>query len=292
MQRLVIAATLVAIFQANIASAQLTEEPSNAEVEDVWTPPPSPPPPEAASANLGGVGESCRARADCEQGLRCIANVCRDPLEGTACGASAECGPHLRCYQQVCQSSLGAYAPLGGMGASERPEEPVDERTSIDGVHGFIGASVMVGPALTPYLQGVFHFALRAGLYVGNHELAIEVSPFTSVYHFDLPVFQLNVSYGYLIPMVRGTNAALYWPLRLGVGFITGNTNGNVYVEARGDVLGLALQVGQVMIDFHLPSFRFAWTPGFVGYDYAYYYTIGSSVLLDWYGGVSVSYMF
>jgi hypothetical protein len=285
-RRLVLATVLVAASPVNMVAAQLAEEPSNSEVEDVWTPPttPTPTPPPVAQ-NLGGVGESCRARADCESGLRCIASVCRDPLEGTACGASAECGPHLRCYQQVCQSPLTAYAPLGG--ADERPRDPADGLTTIDGAHGFIGASLMLGPALTGSLEGVFLFALRAGLYADSNELAIEITPFTSLYHLDLPVFQVNVSYAYLIPVVRGTNAALYWPMRFGVGFLTGNTNGNVYVEARADVLGLALQVGQVMVDFHFPSFRFAWTPS----TYSYYGYV-SSVFLHWFGGVGVSYMF
>lgn len=62
-----------------------------------------------------------------------------------------------------------------------------------------------------------------------------------------------------------------------------------MYVEARADVLGLALQVGQVMFDFHLPSFRFAWTPGS---PWNSGWAVDDIIIMHWYGGVSVSYIF
>lgn len=296
MRTVVIAMVLVASAHANIASAQLNspgEEPSDTEpaypVEDTWTPPPS----EPAPSNLGGAGESCRARADCESGLRCVANVCRDPLEGTACGASAECGPQLRCIQQVCQSPLMVNSFTGAAAAPREPEAPGDGRVSIDGVHGFIGVSTMVGPTLGSYsyFDGAFLGAVRAGVYAGLNELAVEITPFSTVYSFEVPVFQLNVSYAVLLPMVRGSNVAVYWPLRFGAGFLTGNTGGNVYVEGRADLVGIAIQVGRFMIDLHLPSFRVAWTPGSTYSRYGYGVS-GSTMLFSWFGGASFSYMF
>jgi hypothetical protein len=104
-----------------------------------------------------------------------------------------------------------------------------------------------------------------------------------------VPVFQLNASYAVLLPMMRGRNIALYWPLRFGAGFLTGNTSGNVYVEGRADLVGFAIQVGHLMIDLHLPSFRVAWTPG---YTYGGYGPASGSLLLSWFAGVSFSYMF
>lgn len=134
--------------------------------------------------------------------------------------------------------------------------------------------------------EATFLGGLRVGFFARENELALEVTPFSSVYALSVPVFQLNVSYGYLVPIARGSGTAVYWPLRFGVGFLTGNTNSNVFIEARTDLLGIALQVGQVMIDFHVPSFRFAWTPSSSGSP------VSNQFILHWFGGVSVSYIF
>ena len=55
--------------------------------------------------NLGGPGESCRARPDCKHGLKCLANVCTDEHEGITCGATAECGT-LKCIENKCVNPL------------------------------------------------------------------------------------------------------------------------------------------------------------------------------------------
>lgn len=58
------------------------------------------PAPVIDEAMLGGPGESCRARADCQSGLRCIDATCVDEREGTSCQTGAECGS-LKCIDNV-----------------------------------------------------------------------------------------------------------------------------------------------------------------------------------------------
>ncbi|MEQ9320158.1 MAG: hypothetical protein RIF41_13420, partial [Polyangiaceae bacterium] len=54
---------------------------------------PAPAQPAVPAPSLRGeLGESCRARADCQDGLKCMEQVCVDPMEGQTCGARADCG--------------------------------------------------------------------------------------------------------------------------------------------------------------------------------------------------------
>lgn len=70
-------------------------------------------------ASLGDVGESCRARADCRAGLKCVNAICTAPApavvtkEGQACEATADCSADgsLRCIARVCKARGGAVAP-------------------------------------------------------------------------------------------------------------------------------------------------------------------------------------
>jgi hypothetical protein len=59
----------------------------------------------------GGVGESCRTRADCDTGLACIATICTDPAAppdaspgeaGDPCASNADCGEELTCLDSAC----------------------------------------------------------------------------------------------------------------------------------------------------------------------------------------------
>ena len=61
-----------------------------------------------ASGDRGGVGESCRAREDCAAGLACVANVCvqvgeGDVVTGKQCFA-VECGDAADCCQDFVPS--------------------------------------------------------------------------------------------------------------------------------------------------------------------------------------------
>ena len=44
------------------------------------------------AAGSSGLGESCRRKTDCKEGLKCVKRVCTDPHEGETCGATADCG--------------------------------------------------------------------------------------------------------------------------------------------------------------------------------------------------------
>jgi hypothetical protein len=87
-----------------------------------------------APALLGGVGESCRARADCQSGLSCIKSECVAPAaasrEGSSCGATSECqDASLKCIQQVCRKTTPAVgqAPVNVMPSASGPGPFVDQ---------------------------------------------------------------------------------------------------------------------------------------------------------------------
>jgi len=75
----------------------------------------------ADDSDLGGPGESCRARADCKHGLLCLQNVCTDQHEGQSCGATSECGT-LKCIQNRCVNPL--RLPAGTTTAPPPPPPP------------------------------------------------------------------------------------------------------------------------------------------------------------------------
>jgi hypothetical protein len=253
--------------------------------------------------NLGAAGESCRARSDCRTGLRCIANVCRDEREGQTCGATSECGPELRCIANVCQSPLAASRPGAYPQSAWGPGAQVDRgdgseewfRFSLEGVHGFLGLSVMGGPVgLTVQGGGspgglnvasAFLFGLRGGVLIGHHELAFEISPMTFI-HYDRaggPTLQLNASYAYLAALYTAETFDVYWPLRVGIGMMAINTAGSLaFFQMRADLIGVAFRVGHLVIDLHLPSFRYD-VSGQGGATAHYFY---------WLFGASVSYAF
>lgn len=244
----------------------------------------------AEEGALSGAGESCRARSDCAAGLSCIKLTCVDvEHDGQSCETTADCGA-LRCIDKKCQTTEGAR-----VAASEK-HGPSESWMHFDlgGTHPFVGFALMGGPAYAGAVntggrfdtaaQGTFLFALRGGIFIDRSELALEVSPFTYFYYRNAPgpTFQVNATYGYLIPLVQRPSFSVYWPLRFGVGLFTGNTGADVYFQARADLIGAAIRVGHFMLDFHAPSFRYAMTSvsGVTG------------VLMSWEYGVGGSYVF
>lgn len=268
------------------------------------TPPPSPSAPTlgapalaamSVEPPLGGAGESCRARSDCRPGLRCLGQVCVDPREGTTCGASRDCGGELLCIDRVCRSAVASHREAAG----EAGDEAADEWSSfsLDGVHAFVGIGGRAGPmyglidgrdatvaADRALATGLF--ALRGGLIIDEHELAIEVSPMTFAWIEGAagPAFQMNATYGRLLPLHRSESLNVYWPLRVGAGLFTGNTSDSVFFQARADVVGLLFQIGHVTIDVHAPSFRYAMWPSPRNDAAAH--------LMYWDFGAGVSYVF
>lgn len=264
--------------------------------------------------NLGGPGESCRARSDCKHGLKCLANVCTDEHQGETCGATSECGT-LKCIDNRCVNPNAAPPatttppvqqpppvqppPVQPPPVQQQVEHPVvqpeltepepappshafDEwvHFQLKGIHPFVGLMLGVGFLNGGYTasqgtlwgggaDGSFLLALRGGVLLDHHEIAIEIAPFTDFWDLSVgpgPAFEANVSYGYLVPLITKPTAGMSWPLRVGIGVLAGgsNTGGNAFFEVRADVIGLTFNTGHVLLELNAPSFRYALTNGHV----------------------------
>lgn len=114
---------------------------------------------------LGDVGESCRARSDCAEGLKCVDKTCRDQFEGTSCESRRDCGPRLGCFANVCSASADAAVPRGGDPAgreasSESPDaekgKRVESRRNKSSGRGLIaGGAVLTAVGWAGVLVGV-----------------------------------------------------------------------------------------------------------------------------------------
>jgi hypothetical protein len=225
-----------------------------------------------ATAGAGGPGESCRARTDCEQGLKCVAQVCRDEMEGASCRARADCGGRLACVSGECvvpgQAPKGtgggggaAGREGGGAGASSGGGTDGLLESELEGIRPHIGLIFGGGPSHTDETRfptvGSLLFALKGGVLIDRLEVGLEFSPATFVLSFDpdFPSVQLNGYGGYHIPIYE----AFSWPLRLGVGFTTPTFRGeagDTVFEARADLVGLSVFIDPMLLDIYLPSFR------------------------------------
>jgi len=280
----------------------------------------------ADESDLGGPGESCRARSDCKHGLKCVANVCADEHDGQSCEATSDCGT-LKCIGNRCVNPIVAPPPTQRPQVAppvtvpvaappapvqREPERPPSHaledwlRFDDRGAHAFVGLTFGVGFINGGYtasqgslwgtgVDAAVLAAIRGGIvFNGRHELALEIAPFT--YFWDAttapgPAFEANASYGYLLPLLKSPKAALTWPFRVGIGVVAGgtNTNNEVVFEARVDVIGVSLRIGHVTLELHAPSFRYGITSGHVA-------TIAlDSVTIHWLSflfGTSASYTF
>jgi hypothetical protein len=236
----------------------------------------------ASDSNLGGPGESCRARTDCRKGLKCRSNVCADEREGESCGATSDCGGELKCISNVCTSPLGNAAPSGGGGGDSGWM-----RFKLDGLHPFVGTAFLGGPnvLVSSGIAGFgggsvvdtgFNWVLRGGVYINKNEIALEISPGSYVATFPSAGvgFQFNVSYGYLFTLSESSSgASAYWPIRIGVGMVAGNGASPAF-QGRVDLVGIAIKIGHVIVDLYSPSFRFTVandsgvTAGFLSWDF------------------------
>lgn len=251
---------------------------------------------------LSGSGESCKTTNDCKLGLRCNQNRCTDSREGASCKTTFDCGGR-DCVKGACAAAKGTTAtvPLTEEQTGEGGKPPWME-FALGGVHLFAGLTWLGGPAYAGRIDGngrfdtaanfSFLFAVRGGLLIGRHEIAVEVSPLTYAFYFggprsiSDPQFQVNGTYGYLVPLLPGEGTekkfALYWPLRGGVGTFFGNISSNAYFQVRADLVGLALRVGHVLVEVHAPSFRWG------------IYTANglTPTVFSWETGLSLSYVF
>lgn len=270
------------------------------------------------AAGSSGLGESCRRKTDCKEGLKCVRRVCTDPHEGETCGATADCGGgELKCIADKCTSP---NAPASTTAKPTKPPPPEGDdagdaakpvaqappsgdwlkfRVDDGQMHPFIGITSLFGFGLvgldalgttafgsvTPALL----FALKAGVIVGGrHELGVELTPFFTVLSgagslgpvgASGPAFEINASYGYLIPIMDH----LSWPLRVGAGLLAGpspNAGDNAWFEVRADLVGVQVNVGHLLVDVQLPSFRYFVTNvnGVTGH------------VLNWVFGLSLGY--
>lgn len=206
--------------------------------------------PLGAQQQAGDVGESCRARVDCRQGLRCVQNICREPV--VACRQDADCGIGMVCQAGRCQEvALGATRKGGGW-----------SDFTLGGTHFFGG--VTFAPGMTGFwdyggpveVHAGFMFALRLGMLFDRTELALELAPKTWIWDFDqdLSSLSFNVSIGGLVSVARQT----YWPLRFGLGLTHGDLPlEEVYMQGRLDLIGLAFNYGHLLFEISLPSTRF-----------------------------------
>lgn len=249
-------------------------------------------------STLGGPGESCRARADCQSGLKCIGAVCTDELEGTTCQSSAECGS-LRCIQNVCTSGVTPVrtGAGGGPGGDETTEESAgSEWLSFpfgEGTHGFAGISMMGGPAEvyiyasgpfsgTVGVEGAFAFEFYGGVMFDRFELAAHFSP-VATKPYDVPGSDTNlalrVTAGGYIPI----SDMVSWVLRGGVGFLAVNSplpNDDILPQFQADLVGVAIHVGHLNIEVGAPSFRLAIAPD------------AEVMIMNWLFGVKTAYVF
>ncbi|NUO48776.1 MAG: hypothetical protein HOV80_07965 [Polyangiaceae bacterium] len=119
---------------------------------------------------LGEAGESCRARSDCADGLKCLEHVCRDAFEGARCESRRDCGTTLGCFRNVCSTAEKASESAAASFRSDEDEVvPVSRpRDDIDGWYGGALAGGAVAPAF-PGVAGVGggtgFFGWRSGMF-------------------------------------------------------------------------------------------------------------------------------
>jgi hypothetical protein len=206
----------------------------------------------AAAQPRGDVGESCLARRDCREGLRCIQNTCRKPTS-PRCNQTIDCPGDLECLDGRCQTPAKKPRTRTKTGWTD---------FELGGTRFFAG--VTLAPGLTGFwnygsslsANAAFFFALRLGLMFDITELALEVAPNTWVRSFnpDVNSFSLLASIGGLIPVSRRA----FWPMRFGLGFSAGNLPlQDVYMQGRLDIIGVGYQFGHLLFEVNLPSTRF-----------------------------------
>jgi hypothetical protein len=203
----------------------------------------------AMADDRGGPGENCRARADCQEGLKCV---------NFTCTAEGSPPPKLPVVETPSAPSpwmqfrfKGVYFFAG---------------VAIQPVLAYRGVTSPSGSTWADKIRGGLLLALQGGVTINHHEIKLELAPFTYFHDFTSPgpTFEALASYGYLMPLTELGQVRLYWPFRVGAGFLTGNTGGNVYFQGMADVVGLAVGIGHVLIDVRAPAFRYGISSRFV----------------------------
>jgi hypothetical protein len=243
--------------------------------------------PRSASAEaLGEIGESCRARADCVEGLRCIENTCQEPSE-PQCATDADCGGDQACHDGACvaptDEEIPEAEPTGDATSEGDRDDDADEGGAtrwadfrLGGTH-FV-AGLTFAPGLTgfwPYgdelpVWASFFFAFKAGVLFNRAELSMELAPASWIWdfeplrntsHYETYDYEGNLnSLSFLVNIGGLVRLAdnVYWPFRFGLGLSAHELPlTSVYMQGRLDLIGLVYHYGHFMVELNLPSIRF-----------------------------------
>lgn len=237
-------------------------------------------PDEARAQVLGEEGESCRARSDCIEGLRCIENTCVASNEDDSDAVDVSEEGEGEAEQPGGEGSETSGSESGEIEAEGESDEEVEEEGSqrwadfeLGGVHFFAGLTF--APGMTGYwpyggdlpIWASFFFAFRLGALFNRTELSIELAPATWVWDFDpsshisgldyegnLNSLSFLVNIGGLVEITDN----VYWPFRFGLGLSAHELPlASVYMQGRLDVIGLVYQHGHLLFELNLPSIRF-----------------------------------
>jgi hypothetical protein len=173
--------------------------------------------------------------------------------------------------------SPGADSAIGPAPSPAPPPQPPSEPAGPLGVNrlrddftGFAGLGLAAGPHLpidlatsvTQRVVGGVVGWLRGGLLIDGFELSLDVAPVTEFYQVgQSPVLWAGLNGGYYVPFADLGGGDLAWPLRVGAGIWAINLPTRtrpVMFNARADLIGLAYNLGWLLVEAHLPSLRFA----------------------------------
>lgn len=218
-----------------------------------------------AEVEGGGAGESCRARSDCAEGLKCVGQVCRDPSDPG--GGSGDDGGD------------GSASGGGSGGGGDLLDGELEGMRAHMGIIFGGGPTHLDDPA--DIVRGSLLFSLKGGILLDRVELGLEFAPATYVINFDpdLPSVHLIGYGGYHIPVFK----SISWPLRLGIGLtqptFRGETRGlDALLALRADLIGISvLLADQFLIDAHLPSWRINVDPDPGAAIFSYIFGVGAS---------------
>ncbi len=228
-----------------------------------------------AKAALGGAGESCTARSDCQDGLKCVAQTCQTEAAVSA-GGSGSSGSGGSANGSGGGGSSNGGGSAGGGGGDMLADELEGMRAHLGIIFGG-GPSHLDDPA--DFVEGSLLFALKGGILIDRFEVGLEFAPATYVITFnpDLPSVHLNAYAGYHIPLYKSVS----WPLRLGIGFTTPTFDGeagDTLLALRADLIGVSvLLADQFLLDVHLPSWRINVDTQNDGALFSYIFAIGAS---------------
>jgi hypothetical protein len=228
--------------------------------------------PAPTEARLGGNGESCRARADCQGGLMCVSGICRWEGLGSVCEATADCKQPLVCVAQSC-SDPNAPAPAPGYGQPGAYGQPAyqaapgygypagqaqagpyvaPEKGPFDGTRflagvGFSGGPGWVWAGFGPNSQGMGMFDLKVGGLFQRREISIAYAPV-----FDFPGTEHSIRLE--TANYHQLGSTMYWPVRVSIGGVFGYGRGAMMTGF--DFLNFGFAVSDTLIEINLAKLR------------------------------------